>query len=50
MSTFDKFKCRWRRSLDGTVGGIDKTDEYCIGDGEWCKDSDNGRCRLGLLV
>ena len=42
MSTFDKFKCRWRRSIDSTVGRTeDDKEEYCIGDGRWCKDKNN---------
>ena len=49
MSTFDKFKCRWRRSMDACVG-CDETDEYCVGDGNWCNDKDNIKhCKQGSV-
>lgn len=40
IQDFDKFSCRWRRSMNNCLG-CTKNDKYCVGDGKFCSKPEN---------
>lgn len=50
VNDFDKFSCRWQRSLD-SCHGCDGEEKYCVGDGRFClKRSNKEHCTDKGLV
>lgn len=40
VDDFDKYSCRWQRSLKSCLG-CDGKETYCVGDGQFCKKPNN---------
>ena len=49
LEGFNKFSCRWKRSLKDQVMGNTSNDKYCVGSGNFCDNQNESLCTDGNI-